>query len=385
MKKISTTAIHSGNEPNFKEGGSGDVTVPIHLSTTFARQKVSEPTQGYEYSRSGNPTRLALETNLAALEGGTAAFAYASGLAAITNILMLLKPGDHVVSIDDVYGGTRRLMTQVFTGLGLEFTFADFSNDAGLMPYLKPNTRMIWIETPTNPLLKIVDIAAVAKAAKSRDLTLVVDNTFATPYFQRPLSLGADIVAHSLTKYLGGHTDVVGGAAITQDIQLAERLKFLQNAVGAILSPFDSYSVLRGIKTLPLRMRQSAENATRIIHFLKTNLHVKKIFYPGLAEHPGHEIAYRQMTGYGSVVSIELQGNLDTTIEFLERLKLFAIAESLGAVESLVCHPASMTHASVPETERAKIGISDTLVRLSIGIEDADDLMADLLQAFQAK
>jgi cystathionine gamma-lyase len=379
--KFSTKAIHVGSEPNFKDGGTGDVVVPIHLSTTFARKKVGVPTAGLEYSRSGNPTRFALEKNLASLENGKSGFAYASGLAAITNILLLLSKGDHVISIDDVYGGTRRLFTKVFEKFGLEFSFVDFKDAKGIESHIKENTKIIWVESPTNPLLKIVDIESVANFAKSKKILTVVDNTFASPYFQKPLDLGADIVTHSLTKYIGGHSDLVGGAVIVKDKKLAEQIYFLQNAAGGILSPFDSYSAIRGIKTLSLRMRAHQENTKKIVEFLLASKQVKKIYYPGLPSHPGHLIAKKQMTGFGSVISFELNGDLKDAVKFMESLKLISIAESLGAVESLIEHPASMTHASVPKEERAKIGLSDTLIRMSVGVEDAEDLIEDLTQA----
>ncbi len=381
---FSTNAIHVGNEPNLKDGGSGDFVVPIHLSTTFARKKVNIPTGGYEYSRSGNPTRSALEKNLAALESGKYAFTYASGLAAITNILLLLKNGDNVVSIDDVYGGTRRLFTKVFEKYNITFTFVDFVNANGLETHFLRNTKMIWVESPTNPLMKIVDIVPVARLAKSKKILTVVDNTFASPYFQKPLDLGADVVVHSMTKYLGGHSDTVGGSIIVNDDVLAERLKFLQNAVGAILSPFDSYQVLKGIKTLSLRMEKHEKNAVKIAHFLKHHKKVKKVYYPGLPDHPGYTIAKKQMSGFGGMISFELKGTIKTAISFLEHLRLIAIAESLGAVESLIEHPASMTHASVPNKEREKIGLSDTLIRLSVGIEDVDDIIHDISQALKS-
>lgn len=381
--KFSTKAIHIGSEPNLKEGGTGDVVVPIHLSTTFARKKVGVPTAGLEYSRSGNPTRYALEKNLAALENGKFGFAYASGLASITNILLLLSKGDHVVSIDDVYGGTRRLFTKVFERFGLEFSFVDFKDAKGIESHIKSNTKIIWVESPTNPLLKIVDIESVAKLAKSKKILTVVDNTFASPYFQKPLDLGADIVTHSLTKYIGGHSDLVGGAIIVKDKKLAEQIYFLQNAAGGILSPFDSYSAIRGAKTLSLRMRAHQENTKKIVEFLSLNKLVKKIYYPGLVSHPGHSIAKKQMSGYGAVVSFELTGTLKDAVKFMESLKIIAIAESLGAVESLIEHPASMTHASVPKEDREKIGLSDTLIRMSVGTEDAEDLIEDLKQALE--
>ncbi|OGG20560.1 cystathionine gamma-synthase [Candidatus Gottesmanbacteria bacterium RIFCSPHIGHO2_02_FULL_40_13] len=381
--KFSTYAIHIGNEPNLQPGGSGDVVIPIHLSTTFARKKVNRPTQGLEYSRSGNPTRFALEKNLAALENGKFGFAFSSGLAAITNILFLLQKGDHVVSIDDVYGGTRRLFTQVFAKCGVDFTFADFSNSADLSKFLKPATKIVWMESPTNPLLKIIDIASVSKLARTMKILTVVDNTFASPFFQKPLDLGADIVIHSMTKYIGGHSDAIAGCVMVNDDHLAESFKFLQNAVGAILSPFDSFQILKGIKTLSLRMHTHEENAKKVVGFLSRHSRIKKIYYPGLIYHKGHKIAEKQMSGYAGMVSFELQGNLKTAVKFLESLKLISIAESLGVVESLIEHPASMTHSSVPKKDREKIGLSDTLIRLSVGIEDVEDIIGDLDQALQ--
>lgn len=376
--KFSTKALHIGNEPNLKIGGSGDVVVPIHVSTTFARKKVGEPTAGFEYSRSGNPTRYALEKNLAGLENGKYGFAFSSGLAATTNVLLLLQKGDHVLSIDDVYGGTRRLFKQVFEQFGLEFTFADFVTGSEVKKHLKENTKIIWIESPTNPLLKIVDIHSVCRLAKKRNILTVVDNTFASPFFQKPLDFGADIVVHSMTKYIGGHSDVVAGCVILNNEKISQRVKFLQNAVGAILSPFDSFQVLKGIKTLSIRMKQHEENAKKVVEFLLKHPKVKKIYYPGLPSHPGHEIAKKQMTGFSGMLSFELRATLSQSVKFLESLQLISIAESLGVVESLIEHPASMTHASVPKEEREKIGLSDGLIRLSVGIEDAEDLIADL-------
>lgn len=384
MKKtlFDTNIIHIGNEPNFREGGSGDVVVPIHLSTTFARKRVNKPTNGYEYSRSGNPTRYALEKNLASLENGKHAFAYASGLSAITNTLFLLKQGDHVLSIDDVYGGTRRLFKQVFEQFGITFSFVNFTNGYELNKYIQKNTKLIWLESPTNPLMKIVDIASVCKIAKEKEILTVVDNTFASPYFQKPLDLDADIVVHSMTKYIGGHSDSLGGCIVVKDKKLAGKIAFLQNAVGAILSPFDSYSMLKGIKTLSLRMKKHEENTHNVVKFLLKQKQVKKIYYPGLSSHPGYEIARKQMSGFGGIVSFELHGAMQTSIKFLESLKLIAIAESLGAVESLIEHPASMTHASIPSKDRKNIGLSDTLIRFSVGIENIEDLINDLSQAF---
>lgn len=379
--KFSTSAIHIGSEPNLKDGGSGDVVIPVHLSTTFAREKVDKPTAGYEYSRSGNPTRFALEKNLASLENGKFAYAFSSGLAAITNVLFLLQKGNHIISIDDVYGGTRRLFKQVFEQFGLTFSFVDFTKGTDLKNHIKENTKMIWIETPTNPLLKIVDIASVCKFAKQKKIITVVDNTFASPYFQKPLDLGADIVVHSMTKYIGGHSDSVAGCMVVNDQVLAERMKFLQNAVGAILSPFDSFQILKGIKTLSIRMEKHHENARKIVQFLSKHKKIKKIYYPGLKSHPGHHIAAKQMKGFGGMLSFEIKGNMDNAIKFLQSLKLISIAESLGVVESLIEHPASMTHSSVPRAERFKIGLTDTLIRLSAGIEDAEDIITDLSQA----
>ncbi|PIP33298.1 cystathionine gamma-synthase [Candidatus Gottesmanbacteria bacterium CG23_combo_of_CG06-09_8_20_14_all_37_19] len=379
--KFSTKSIRIGNEPNLKEGGSGDVVVPIHLSTTFARRKVGEPTGGYEYSRSGNPTRDALEKNLAVLENGKYAFTFSSGLAAITIVLMLLKKGDHVLSIDDVYGGTRRLFVNVFKEFGVDFSFVPFCCAGDLDSEIKSNTRMIWMETPTNPLLKIIDLKSVCKLALRRKIISVVDNTFATPCFQNPLDLGADIVVHSMTKYLGGHSDSVAGAVIVKAEKLAQKVKYLQNAVGAILSPFDSYQILKGIKTLSLRMKKHEENAKEVVRFLLRQKKVKTIYYPGLSSHPGYNIAKSQMTGFGAIISFELKGDISAAVRFLESLKIISIAESLGAVESLIEHPATMTHSSVPESERSKIGISNTLIRLSVGIEDVNDLIGDIKQA----
>lgn len=379
--KFSTKTIHVGNEPNFKDGASGDVITPLHLATTFARKKVSRPTGGYEYSRSGNPTRRALERNLASLENGREAFAFASGLAAITNVLLLFKSGDHILSIDDVYGGTRRLFKQVFEKFGLEFSFANFTKGREAQKYIKKNTKLIWLESPTNPLMKLVDIASVCQLAKTKKILTAVDNTFASPYWQKPLRLGADLVVHSITKYLSGHSDLVGGCVVVKNQALAAKIKFLQNAVGAILSPFDSFQALKGIKTLALRMEQHERNARAVVDFLAKHKKVKRIYYPGLVAHPGYEIAKKQMSGFGGMLSFELRGGYKQAVKFLESLKVIMIAESLGAVESLIEHPASMTHASVSKAEREKIGLTDTLIRLSVGLEDVEDLLDDLRQA----
>lgn len=380
--KFSTKTIHVGNSPNYKEGGSGDVVVPIHLATTFAREKVDMPTDGYDYSRSGNPTRSALEKNLADLESGTFAFAYSSGLAATTNVFLLLSPGDQVVAVNNIYGGTYRLLEQVFGRWGLTVTYAPFSNGKELLPYIRNNTRCIWLESPTNPLLNVVDIASVVKQTKKRGIVTVIDNTFATPYLQNPLTLGVDIVVHSATKYLGGHSDVTAGAVIVKREDLGARIGFLQNAVGAVLSPYDSYQLLKGIKTLPVRMDKHLSNTKKVVSFLTKQKLVKSIYYPGLPTHPGFGVAKKQMKGFGAMVSFELHGSEKTAKKFLESLRLIHIAISLGAVESLIEHPASMTHASVPREERIKAGLSDTLIRLSVGIEDVDDIVSDLRQAF---
>lgn len=366
--KFRTKAIHIGNEPNFKAGGSGDVVIPIHLSSTFAQKQVNKPTAGFDYSRSGNPTRAALEKNLAALENGKYALAFSSGMAAITNVLLLLKPGDHVIAIDNLYGGTHRLFTQIFSRWGITFSLVDFANGDELKNHIRQNTKLIWLESPTNPLLKIIDLASVAKLAKQKNIVTVIDNTFATPYLQTPLDLGIDIVVHSATKYLGGHSDVIAGCVVVKSKELGKRLRFLQNAVGAILSPFDSYMLLRGIKTLSVRMDQHIKNAGIIASFLSNHQKVKRVYYPG-----------------GAIVSFELNGNKAAAVKFLGSLKIISLAVSLGAVESLIEHPATMTHFELTKQERKKIGISDALVRLSVGIEDVDDLIADLSQALDKR
>jgi len=381
--KFATKAIHVGEEPGLGEGASGDVVAPIHLSTTFARREIEHPTGGYEYSRTGNPTRDALEARLAALEDARHGMAFASGLAAEATVFFsLLRAGDHVVAFDDLYGGTRRLFSHVLDPFGVTFTYADAVDPANAERAIRPQTRIIWLETPTNPLMKLCDIAAIAALARGRGILTVVDNTFATPYFQRPLDLGADVVVHSATKYLGGHSDVVAGAVMLSDDRLAERIRFNQNAIGAVPSPFDCFLVLRGIKTLAVRMERHDQNGRRIAAYLMGHRKVRRVNYPGLASHPQHELARRQMTGFGGMISFEIDGALDDARAFLRRVRLFALAESLGGVESLIEHPALMTHASIPAAERERVGISDTLIRLSVGIEDVDDLVADLEQAF---
>ncbi|AMQ19587.1 cystathionine gamma-synthase [Thermococcus peptonophilus] len=381
--RFSTRAIHAGEEPERMQ--YGDVVSPIHLSTTFAKKSIKEVEEGYVYSRSGNPTREGLERKLAALENAKYGLAFSSGLAAESTVLLaLLKRGDHVIAFDDLYGGTKRLFNQVMERFGLEFTYVDARNPENVRKAIRENTRMIWLETPTNPLLKLADIKAIAEIAHERDIILVVDNTFASPYFQNPLDLGADITLHSVTKYLGGHSDVVGGAVMVNDDELYEKLKFHQNAVGAVLSPFDSWLVMRGIKTLAVRMEMHEKNAMKIAKYLEEHPVVERVYYPGLPSHPQHELAKRQMRGFGGMLSFELKGNLEEAVRFVESLEIFALAESLGGVESLIELPAIMTHASVPKEERERVGIKDSLIRVSVGIEDVEDLIEDLERGFRA-
>jgi len=383
--RFATKAIHTGEEPNLKEGGSGDVVVPIHLSSTFARKDVDKPTGGYEYSRSGNPTRDALEKRLAVLENAKYGLAFGSGLGAETTVLLsLLKQGDHVIGFDDLYGGTKRLFNRTLSNFGVEFTYVDARDPDKVEDAVRPNTRMIWLESPTNPLLKLCHIRAISQIARDQGIITVVDNTFMSPVFQQPLELGADIALHSTTKYLGGHSDVVGGAIMVNDDDLYGKLKFNQNAIGTIPSPFDSYLVLRGIKTLAVRMEKHNSNGQKVAEYLEAHPKVTKVNYPGLTSHPQHDLAQRQMSGFGGMISFELNGDLAKAKAFLERCEIFALAESLGGVESLIEHPARMTHASVPAKELETIGITDSLIRLSVGIEDIDDLIADLEQALGA-
>ncbi len=376
---FSTRAIHGGQSP---DPTTGAVMPPIYATSTYAQSSPGVH-KGYEYSRTQNPTRGAYERCIADLEGGTRGFAFASGMAATATLLELVDTGGHVVAMDDLYGGSFRLFERVRRrSAGLDFTFADLSDPKAAAEAIRPDTKMLWIETPTNPLLKLVDIAAVAEAARGRGILVVVDNTFATPWTQRPLELGADIVMHSATKFLNGHSDMVGGVAVVGEAELGERIGFLHNAIGAVGGPFDSFLALRGLKTLPLRMRQSSESALMIAERLEKHPRVARVVYPGLASHPQHALAKRQMGRGGSgIVTIFLKGGLAESRRFLERLEVFTLAESLGGVESLVDHPAIMTHASVPPEARAKLGIDDSLVRLSIGIEDTDDLVADLASA----
>jgi len=382
--KFATKAIHVGEEPNFKEGGSGDVVMPIHLASTFARKEIDQPTAGYEYSRTLNPTRHALETRLAALESAKYGLAFASGLAAeATLILSLLEKDDHVVAFDDLYGGTRRLFDQSLSKFGLEFTYVDATHSVNVENALLDNTRLIWLETPTNPLMKLCDIQAISKVARERNIVLVVDNTFMSPYFQNPLALGADIVLHSTTKYIGGHSDVVGGAIMLSNKNFYSKIKFSQNAIGAVPSPFDCFLVLRGIKTLAVRMERHGYNAQTIAKYLETHPRVEKVNYPGLKSYPQHELATQQMSGYGGMLSFELKGDLSDVKAFLQKTKIFALAESLGGVESLIEHPWLMTHSSMPQKTRENNGITKNLIRVSAGIEDVEDLIADLGQALQ--
>jgi cystathionine gamma-synthase/cystathionine gamma-lyase len=374
---LETLAIHAG-QPS--DPASGAVAPPIVLASTFAQESPGRH-RGYEYSRSGNPTRHALEACLAALEGARFGFAFASGSAASATLLHTLRPGDHVLVGDDVYGGTFRLFDKVMRPMGIEATFLDMTEPARVRAAVRPATRMLWMETPTNPLLKIFDVAALSDVARAVGAPLVVDNTFATPILQRPLALGATAVVHSTTKYLNGHADVVGGAVLTSDAELAERVAFLQNAIGAVPSPFDCYLVMRGLKTLGVRMRQHCASAATLADRLRRHPCVARVLYPGLDEHPGHALAARQMQGAGGMIAIEVRGGLEPARGVLERLRLFKCAESLGGVESLAEHPAIMTHASIPAAERAALGIGDGLVRLSVGLEAESDLWADLEQA----
>ncbi len=379
---FSTRAIHAGQEP---DPSTGAIMQPIYATSTYVQDSPGVH-KGYEYSRSQNPTRMAYERCVADLEGGAHGYAFASGMAATATVLELIDSGAHVVAADDLYGGTRRLFSRVRErSANLRFSFADLSTPGALEQALQPDTAMIWVESPTNPLLRLVDLAEVARVGRERGILTVVDNTFATPWVQRPLELGIDVVVHSATKYLNGHSDVVGGVvAIGEDDDLAERLGFLQNSIGAIAGPFDSFLALRGLKTLALRMERHCQSAARIASWLEAHPKIDRVFYPGLESHPQHALAKRQMADFGGMVTATLKGGLDEASRFLERCSLFALAESLGGVESLIEHPAIMTHASVPAEVRAELGISDTLVRLSVGIEDCDDLIADLDAALSA-
>ncbi len=376
--RFGTRAIHAGQEP---DPSTGAIMTPIYATSTYV-QKSPGVHQGFEYSRAQNPTRFAYERCVADLEGGSHACAFSSGLAGMSTVLDLLDSGDHVLASDDLYGGTFRLFERVRKrSAGLEFSFVDMADAAEVAAAVRPNTKMIWVETPSNPLLKLVDLRAVGQIANERELLAVADNTFASPYLQRPIEFGFNLVVHSATKYLNGHSDIVGGVVVASTAELGERLAFLQNAVGGIASPFDSFLVLRGLKTLHLRMARHCENALVLAEWLEGNSAAKRVIYPGLASHPQHALARKQMAAFGGMITVILEGDLSHARRVLERCQVFALAESLGGVESLIEHPAIMTHASVPAKQREMAGISDTLIRLSVGVEDVGDLREDLAQA----
>jgi O-succinylhomoserine (thiol)-lyase len=375
--KFATKAIHAGQEP---DPSTGAIMTPIFQTSTYAQAGLGEH-KGHEYARTSNPTRTALETCIAALENGSHGLAFASGMAAEHAILSLLSAGDHMVSCDDLYGGSYRMFERIMRRYNVETSYVTASNIAEYERAIRPNTKLIWLETPTNPLLRLVDIRAVAEIAHRHNILLVVDNTFSSPYFQQPLHLGADIVLHSTTKYINGHSDVIGGVVVTNNEEIYQSLKFYQNAAGAVPGPFDSWLTLRGIKTLAVRMRQHEENARSVARFLAEHPRVEKVYYPGLPSHPDHELAKRQMSGFGGMVSFQFKGTLADVDQVVRRLKVFTFAESLGGVESLICHPVSMTHGSIPKEIREARGLTDTLLRLSVGIEDIADLLADLEQA----
>lgn len=373
-----TKAIHAGIEP---DPTTGAIMTPIYQTSTYVQESPGKH-KGYEYARTQNPTRNVLQANLAALENGKHGICYASGLAATDAILKLFKPGDEIISTNDLYGGTYRIMVRVFQDFGLKFTFIDLNSLDNLRTAITPNTKMIWVETPTNPLLRLIDIEAVSAIAKETGIMVVVDNTFASPYLQNPLDQGADVVLHSVTKYLGGHSDTVMGAIVLNDDGTAQRLAFIQNACGAVPGPQDCFLVLRGIKTLHIRMQRHCENAMQVARYLSSHPKVSQVNYPGLETHPQHELAKRQMRDFGGMVSFTLHGDsLPEAVKVMESFDVFSLAESLGGVESLCTHPASMTHASIPKEERERNGLKDTLIRLSVGIEDVEDLIADLAQA----
>lgn len=377
--KFNTKAIHGGQENT--DPAYGSVMPPIYQTSTY-KQSTPGGHKGFEYSRSGNPTRAALERALASIENGRYGLAFGSGLAAIDAVIKLFSPGDEIISTNDLYGGSYRLFTRIFENLGIKFRFVDMQDAAGIEKHINENTKMIWVETPTNPMMNIIDIEAVSHVARGNNLLLAVDNTFATAYLQQPLDLGADIVMHSATKYLGGHSDVVMGSLVVNDQELAEKLYFIQNASGAVAGPQDSFLVLRGIKTLHLRMQRHCENGEAVAQFLKEHPKVKQVYWPGFPEHPNHEVAKRQMSGFGGMISFTtVEGTLESAVKIVEKLQVFTLAESLGGVESLAGHPASMTHASIPQEEREKTGVVNSLIRLSVGIEDQEDLIDDLRAA----
>jgi len=377
--KFNTKVIHGGQH---HDPSTGAVMPPVYQTSTYIQTSPGQPLGDYEYSRAANPTRTALENALASIENGTRGLAFSSGLAATDCILRGFKAGDEVIAMDDLYGGTYRMFSRIYKDSGIKFHFVDMTDIAKLKSFINENTKLIWVETPTNPLMKLADIEEISKITKEKKIWLAVDNTFATPYLQKPLDLGADIVMHSATKYLGGHSDVIAGALIVKDEALGEQLHFQQFATGATLGPMDSFLVLRGIKTLSLRVQRHCENGEKVVEYLTKHPKIKTVYYPGLASHPFHEIAKKQMKAFGGMVSFTFaSGKKEDSIAFLEKLKVFTLAESLGGVESLANHPALMTHASIPADKRAEVGITDDLVRLSVGIEDAEDLIADLEQA----
>ncbi len=378
--KLATLAIHAGQEP---DPTTGAIMTPIFQTSTYIQDGPGQH-RGYEYSRTANPTRTALEANIAALENAQHGFAFASGCAATANVIMCLDAGDHVVVSDDLYGGTSRLFRQVFARLGIEFSFVDLTQAAALTSAIQPNTKLVWVETPTNPMLKLTDMEATCKIANARGIPVAVDNTFATPMLQQPINFGATMVVHSTTKYMGGHSDVVGGAVVTDSDDWAERLAFVQNSAGGVAGPFDSFLVMRGLKTLAVRMDRHCENAKTIAAYLEKHSEVEKVIYPGLHSHPQYELAQKQMTAPGGMISFCVKGGLKKAEKVLCGTQIFALAESLGGVESLIEHPAIMTHASVPEATRAQLGIDDGLLRLSVGIESVDDLILDLEKALKA-
>lgn len=377
--KFNTRAIHAGQSP---DPTTGAIMTPVYLTSTYVQESPGVH-KGWEYSRTHNPTRKAYEDCIASLESGKYGFAFSSGCAATTTVMHLLTSGDHVIAMDDMYGGTFRLFDKVLRHHGLEFSYTDLTKVENVEKSIKPNTKMIWIETPTNPTLKLADIKKISAIAAAKNILVVVDNTFMSPYFQRPLELGANIVVHSATKYIGGHSDVVGGVAVTSDKAIAERLQFLTNSMGGIQGAFDAFLALRSLKTLPLRMKAHAENGMKVANYLEKHPQVERIIYPGLVSHPQHALAKEQMSGFGGMITFFIKGGLPAARKFLESVEVFALAESLGGVESLIEHPAIMTHASVPAEQRKALGIDDSLIRLSVGVEDVDDLLQDLEQAFK--
>lgn len=375
--KFETKAIHIGQEP---DPTTGSIIPPIYQTTTYVLEEIGKD-KGFDYTRSSNPTRLALEKNLAALENGKYTVSFSSGMAAISALMNLINPNEHVIVSDDVYGGTYRLFEQVLRKYELDFTYVDSTNENNVKEAIKDNTKMVWIESPTNPLLKISDIKKIAKITKKHNILLVVDSTFMTPYFFRPLELGADIVIQSTTKYISGHNNIIGGAIITSIKEVYEKMKFIQKAVGAVSSPFDCWLTLLGIKTLAIRMERHNSNGIRVAEFLSSNKKIRRVIYPGLKSHPGHKIAKDQMTGFGGMISFELNGGIETGIKLMNNVRLCSLAESLGSAETMITHPTSMTHSDIPRDVRLKIGITDSLVRLSVGLEHVNDIIDDLKQA----